>query len=103
MRDLHYHPEQTAQGAGLDELRREKLTWIERSPTSGPQRRERFEALRDLTARLRVPLEGEERRLRDELSRCERSLAANAVLQRRDYAFCLYPEASLRPFLTQVL
>jgi hypothetical protein len=27
--------------------------------------------------------------------------AANAVLRRRDFAFCLFPEATLRPFLTQ--
>ena len=36
-----------------------------------------------------------------ELTRCRRAVAANAVLQRRDYAFCLYPEATLRPFMTQ--
>ena len=59
--------------------------------------------IRKLTASLRGPLEGDEQRLRDELARCEKQLEANAVLGRRDYAFCLYPEATLRPFLTQML
>jgi hypothetical protein len=32
-----------------------------------------------------------------ELEGCDRRLQANAILRRRDYAFCLYPEATLRP------
>jgi hypothetical protein len=28
---------------------------------------------------------------------------ANAILQRRDYAFCLFPENVLRPFCVQFL
>jgi hypothetical protein len=37
------------------------------------------------------------------LSDCEQQLRINAVLQRRDYSFCLYPESVLRPFCTQFL
>ena len=59
--------------------------------------------IRKLTARLRAPLEGEEGHLRDELAVCEKQLEANAVLGRRDYAFCLYPESLLRPFCEQFL
>jgi hypothetical protein len=36
------------------------------------------------------------------LTRLVADVAANAVLRRRDYTFCLFPELTLRPFLTQV-
>jgi hypothetical protein len=104
VRDVHYHPEHYLPAvAGLDDLAREKQAWIERTPATALERRERFEMIRKLTAALRGPQEGEEQRLRDELARCEKQLEANAVLRQRDYAFCLYPDATLRPFLTQML
>jgi hypothetical protein len=104
VRDVHYNPQRhLAGGLELDGLVREKQAWIDRTPTTPPERRERFEMIRRLTAALRAPLEGEEQRLRDELGRCEKQVEANTVLRRRDYAFCLYPEATLRPFLTQLL
>jgi hypothetical protein len=104
VRDIHYNPQRHLAGVtGLDGLVREKQAWVERAPTTAAERRERFEMIRKLTASLRGPLEGDEQRLRDELARCEKQLEANAVLGRRDYAFCLYPEATLRPFLTQML
>jgi hypothetical protein len=105
-RDLHYGPERfilPPPGSPLEEVLREKQRWLGKSPRNASERRERFEMIRQLTATLRVPLEGEEKRLRDALSRCEHEIAANKVLHRRDYAFCLYPESSLRPFLTQML
>jgi hypothetical protein len=101
VRDLHYNPQRYVEG--MDDLVREKQTWVARAPLTAAERRERFEALRRLTAALRAPLAAEEERLRGELARCERGLEANAVLRRRDYAFCLYPEDTLRPFLAQML
>jgi hypothetical protein len=104
VRDVHYNPQRHLEAAPVqDGLLHEKQLWIDRTPTTGPERRERFEMIRKLTAALRAPLEGEERRLRDQLWQCEKQVEANAVLRRRDYAFCLYPEATLRPFLTQML
>jgi hypothetical protein len=107
LRDVHYNPQRHLGGldhdAGLRELAERKQEWIARQPAGAAGRRRRFEALRALTAQLRAPLEGRERRLREDLERCERQLRANAVLHRRDYAFCLYPEAVLRPFCTQFL
>jgi hypothetical protein len=104
VRDVRYNPQRHLPvGADMTELVREKQAWVEREPTTAAERRERFEMIRKLTAALRRPLEAEEQRLRAELSRCERQLEANVVLRRRDYAFCLYPEATLRPFLTQML
>jgi hypothetical protein len=104
VRDVHYNPQRyRVDTPRLDGLVDEKQAWIVRAPTTAAERRERFEMIRKLTAALRAPLEGEERRLRDELARCEKQVEANAILGRRDYAFCLYPEATLRPFLTQLL
>ena len=38
-------------------------------------------------------------RLRKERDRCHERLRINEVVGRRDYAFCLYPEAMLRDFM----
>jgi hypothetical protein len=111
LRDLHHNPQRHADGLEQDEHWRElsarKQEWMARQPPPGPagraQRRERFAALRRLTAELRTSLRLEEQRLRQQLAGCRLALAGNAVLQRRDYSFCLYPEATLRPFCTQFL
>ena len=99
-RDVHYNPQRYLDDS---ELVREKQAWIVREPPSAAERRERFEMIRKLTAALRKPLEQREILLRGRLAQCERQVAANAVLRRRDYAFCLYPEETLRPFVSQLL
>jgi hypothetical protein len=107
VRDVRYNPqrhlEEAGDGAGLAGLAARKAEWIARRPNTPAGRRERFRALRDLTAELRRPLRPREEELRRQLAVCERQLKANAVLQRRDYAFCLFPAESLRPFCTQFL
>jgi hypothetical protein len=104
-RDVHYNPQRHLDAAdeNLAELAATKQAWIERSPTTVAERRERFQMLRALTERLRRPLLSREEQLRRELAACERQLRANAVLQRRDYSFCLFPVDVLRPFCTQFL
>jgi hypothetical protein len=107
LRDVHYNPQrhldQTAARDNLAELAARKQAWIEREPASAAQRRERFRILRALTDELRRPLREREEQLRRELALCERQLRANAVLQRRDYSFCLFPADDLRSFCTQFL
>jgi hypothetical protein len=100
VRDVHYNPQRYLDES---ELVREKQAWIARNPQTAAGRRERFEAFRRLTVELRKPLKQRECQLRAELAQCERQLAANCVLRRRDYAFCLYPEPVLRPFVSQLL
>jgi hypothetical protein len=56
-----------------------------------------------VTERLRTYLAERERDLQERTVRWGQELEANEVLGRRDYAFCLYPESSLRPFCTQFL
>jgi hypothetical protein len=107
LRDLHYNPQRHLDGEPLRPearaLAREKADWIARQPNRPEQKRQRFQALRDLTARLRPAVAGAEHRLAGELVDCEQQLQASAVSQRRDYAFCLYPEAQLRAFCTRFL
>ena len=60
--------------------------------------------VQELTEALRVPeLQAREEALRQQLQVCREQAQANAVLRRRDYAFPLYPEATLRPFCQRFL
>lgn len=105
VRDLYYNPQRHSDrgGSPLSEMAAQKQRWIEREPSDHRERRERFEALRSLTEQLRAPLTSRIQERERERVECEQQLQANAILQRRDYAFCLYPEAMLRPFCTQFL
>jgi hypothetical protein len=108
LRDVHYNPQRNlgadlGQDPSLQWLVAEKQAWINLQPADAPGRRRRFQELRALTEQLRTPLYDREQQLREELSRCRHQVEVNAVLQRRDYAFCLFPEATLRPFCTQFL
>jgi hypothetical protein len=69
-----------------------------RRPGTRRERRERFLELRRLTAGLRPFVAGRYQQARQDLADCERRLRVQALLQRRDYAFVLYPEALLREF-----
>ncbi len=107
VRDVHYNPQRHLEEAASDgdaaELAARKQAWIAREPATAAERRERCRVLRELTDELRRFLHPREEQLRRELARCTRQLRANAVLQRRDYAFCLFPANILRPFCTQFL
>jgi hypothetical protein len=108
LRDLHYNPQRHLSGEMLRDpavagLARERQALVEQQFGDAASRRGRFRALRDVTGRLRAPLAGEDARLRRRLRDVDDDLAAVAVLHRRDYSFCLYPEATLRPFCTQFL
>jgi hypothetical protein len=106
-RDLHYNPQRYVSVLEPSEdftaLAVRKSEWIARQPATAAQRRERFHALRMLTEQLRLTLQWREEQLRQQLLLCQRQLRDNAVLQRRDYSFCFYPENTLRPFCTQFL
>ncbi len=109
-RDLRYNPQRHLDALSSPErkqaarhLAAEKQAWVERPAQGKRERRERFRELRSLNEQMGPFLEP----VRDEMERrqrhCEEEVRANAVLRRRDYAFCLYPEAVLRPFCTQFL
>jgi hypothetical protein len=105
LRDTQYNPQRYVGHADVpvDDLLRARQAWEEQRPADRAGRREGFRRLRALTAAVRLPLAGREEELRRRLDRIDHELAANAVLRRRDYAFCLYPAEALRPFCTQFL
>ena len=111
LRDVHYNPQRHLDAIAdrrdtdsiWDELARRKQQWIARRPATRMERRERFRTLRAITDELRRPLQPREEQLRQQLLLCQQQLRANAVLQRRDYAFCLFPADVLRPFCSQFL
>ena len=107
-RDLHWNPQRHLDAAAsahppVGAAVREREAWLAREPADKAGRRERFRALREAAARIRVPLKVREDELRAELETCQKELEANAVARRRDYSFVLYPEDVLRPFCTQFL
>jgi hypothetical protein len=100
VRDSRYNPERLPHDENdpiWRSLAAEKKTWIAFEPTTASERLQRYRTLRALNARL-AELHNREAQLRRELADCEQQLAANDLLRRRDYAFCLYPEAVLKPF-----
>src|SRR5262245_686153 len=81
----------------------QKEEWSKREPDSSAESRERFRVLLAATEALRPAVTSRVQRISENLARCERELAANDNLFRRDYPFVLYPEEMLKPFCTQLL
>jgi len=98
VRDLHYNPHRHRDDAASAALRAERLAWVERTPATPDERRDRFRQLRRLSAALREGLEARIATARDDLTRQEREREVAAHLGRRDFSFVLHPEASLRGF-----
>jgi hypothetical protein len=108
LRDQRYNPQrhldETMRAApAVAELLQARHDWLARRPATAAGRRERFVRLRELTERLARLLAAHRGPLQQQLADCEQALAANAILQRRDYSFCLFPEALVRPFCTRFL
>jgi hypothetical protein len=101
VRDLTWNPQRYLDATAA--LVRRKAGLIAEEPGDSRGRRERFRRLHEVTESLRGEVAERLRSAEAELAECERRLRANAVLRRRDYAFCLYPERTLRPFCTRFL
>ena len=101
-RDLWWNPQRHVDGVSPARgLRDQKIGWINRSISSAAQNRERYEMLHKLTGELRPFVRNQEDQARVNLAKTERDLCAARISNRRDYAFCLYPEDQLRRFLTR--
>jgi hypothetical protein len=109
LRDLQYNPQRhlpelaDAGGRAARELATQKQAWIAREPGEKRERKERFRKLRSLNHLLQPFLKSKDEGLQAALVELDAKLHANAILQRRDYAFCLFPEQKLKPFCTQFL
>lgn len=87
----------------VDDLVAKKVEWVARLPNNMNERRLRFQKLRELTSQLRPFVSEREQQIEEIFEKCDREVLANSILQNREYAFCLHPEETLRPFLTQFL
>jgi hypothetical protein len=127
LRDLTYHPERCLAGPGrqsgdgddvphashpradargspddLHALIAEKARWIAASPTP-ENARTRCRAIRDINARLQPWVTDERAGLLREQEEAARALQCDAILEWREYGFCLYPEEPLKKIFAGLL
>jgi hypothetical protein len=99
LRDLHWNPQRhlapTVDGPARELAAQKKRLLAELTEPIG---RERHRALRQLTEQLEPFVHPAQQAIGSRLAEVDAELRANAVLRRRDFAFCLYPEALLRSF-----
>jgi hypothetical protein len=103
-RDLVFKPEcsveTTEETAALLAAKRQ---WIAASEATHAERAERYHRIRDLNARLQPWVLPALQKVRTEHADQLRRVAIDAIASRRDYAFCLYPEAMLREFFARAI
>lgn len=107
-RDVYWNPQRHVPGPERErpevrELARRHRHLAATEPFERSERRQWFNDLRSVGDQLReilLPRMGE---ASDWLTRARQEVAANAILHRRDFAWVLYSEATLKPFLQQFL
>lgn len=104
LRDLDWNPERfvDAPDAATAELVAEKQKLRSVHPFDSSRRKERFRELQRLTFALRPAVASKRAKIERMLHDCDDQIAANAILQRRDYAFVLFPESKLRPYCSRL-
>jgi hypothetical protein len=107
-RDLFYNPQRhldddTRSRPEIAALVARKKTLVQEEPADRHDRRERFRQIREVSELLRPAVRAELEAVGHAEAKCEAEVRANAILERRDYPFVLYPERTLRPFCEQFL
>lgn len=104
LRDLEFHPERhvVAADAEVADLLAEKRRWVA-TPQTRANARERFLAIRRVNEALQPRVADCRERLVREWNQRAGADQAAAILQWREYSFCLYPEDELREFLFGLL
>jgi len=105
VRDLYWNPQRHLPPGSASDLLASKTALAENEPptTDHAARKAWFRALQLATERLRPRVAAQLPEAEVELEHLRVEVAANGVLQRRDYPWVLYPEATLRPFLQRFL
>jgi hypothetical protein len=104
MRDVEWNPQRFPGAlAGRPELVADRVETARTDPADRAARKERFRRLQRLTRELRPAVAGEREAATRRLERVRAELAANAVLTSREYAWPLFPEATLRAYFTRLL
>jgi len=101
VRDIHWNPQRHMPPDAEDWQDMVDAKMALTLPSDINSRHARFVEMRRLSERMRARVAGVEEAARRRAERGSAEVAANTVLRRRDYAFCLFPESALRPFLTQ--
>jgi hypothetical protein len=102
LRDFRYHPERHVSptpDTGL--LIREKRDWIARELPHG-HRLERHREIGRINAALQSHLNHHGQQLPQELIRLTADLRRQRLFASREFSFCLFPEATLRPLLLEL-
>lgn len=101
LRRLHWNPEGFLPPD--HPARVEKVALTARKPNGRPAIRAWFARIRELTGDMRTAVVDQLTGTEREMATARAEVAANAILRRRDFAWVLYPEDTLRPFLQQFL
>ncbi len=109
LRELTWHPEKAAVQAArsgrcedLAGLIAAKRHWIE-TPQTPENARTRWIEFRRINRELQPWVAQERERLLLDHARISQAIQAEKVLSWREYAFCLFPEATLREFIDELL
>jgi hypothetical protein len=100
LRDLHQNPQRYVPAHPLARQKRQLIEEVAAADAVGWQR---HQELRRLTEELQPTVAANIGDVERNLTRTEVELRANAVVGHRDFGFCLYPEALLRPFCRRFL
>ncbi len=112
LREMTFHPEAFLAESNIEQLPvpegstapadlvTEKRRWIEK-PQTRENARQRCRAIRGANDALQPWVQPQRERLQSLLTQTEEALRVRQILASREYAFCLHPEETLRPFLTQ--
>ncbi len=105
VRDVQWNPQRHLPPGTVSEWVERKATLARAEPSRDQHtaRREWFRELKHATEELRPSVANTLAAAESQYERVRTEVAANAVLQRRDFAWVLYPEATLRPFLQRFL
>lgn len=105
VRDLKWNPQDFIPKGMASELvaRQAALAASEPPYREHAARKARYRELQKVKEQLRAHIADLMPDAERELARSRAEIEANAILQRRDYSWVLYPEETLRPFLTRFL
>lgn len=102
LREFRFHPERhLAQSPEIDALVKEKLAWIAQDLPRG-QRGQRHTQIDRVNLALQAHLAERSRKLSGELTEANARLRQHQPLASREFSFCLFSEATLRPLLLEL-